>query len=376
MRVLVAPDKFRGTLSAGAAADAIALGWRDTRPDDEVIQLPLADGGEGTLDVLAGALRAERRKERVTGPLGELIDASYGLVRRTAGALAIVELAAASGLASLPGGVRDPLRATTRGTGALILAACRAGAREVIVTLGGSASTDAGCGLAAACGVRLLDERAAPITDGGVGLLDLARIDLTTLDPAVGGASIVAATDVRNPLLGPSGAARVFAPQKGAAPEEVLELERALGHAAAVIERDVGLDVRELQGGGAAGGTGAGLVAFLGAHLRPGSEIVFDAVGFDRALAEADVVVTGEGRVDETSFDGKVVGSVLAAATQREMPVAIICGEAAVGAPGGVVLRSLVERVGFERALGDARGALADLASAVAREMPPVSSRG
>jgi len=371
VRVLVAPDKFRGTLTAAESAAAISAGWRRARPSDEVVELPLADGGEGTLETLVGALGGTTEERTVSGPLGDPVRARYGI----ADATAVVELARASGLALVSEPPR-PLDATTRGTGELIRDAARAGAREIVVALGGSASTDGGAGLAGAVGVHLLDAAGRPIPEGGRGLFELATIDLGGLDPAVRAASIVAATDVANPLTGPNGAARVFAPQKGASPDEAAELEIALAHLAAVIERDVGVDVRAMPGGGAAGGTAAGLVALLGARIRSGASVVLDAVAFDRALARADLVITGEGRFDATSLGGKVVGTVLAHAAAHDVPVLALCGEAEDGdLPHGLEVRSLVDAVGRERALADATRALGELAEETAASWRRLSSR-
>jgi glycerate kinase len=371
MRVLVAPDKFRGTLTAAQAASAIAAGWRRARRSDEVVELPLADGGEGTLDALVAALSGRTAERTVTGPLGDPIAARYGLI--AGGRAAVVELARASGLGLVAERRRRPLDATTRGTGELILEACRRGAREILVCVGGSASTDGGAGLAASAGARLLDRSGRPIPDGGAALLELSRIDLSALDPAVRVANVVALCDVTNPLTGPSGSARVFGPQKGASSEDVALLDRALAHFVAVVRRDVGIDLREVRGAGAAGGAAGGLVALLGARIRPGAPAVLDAVGFDGELERADLVVTGEGRLDATSLAGKVPGAVLEAAARRETQVAILCGEATFAVDAEV--RSLVETFGRRRALEDARSALEELAERTARERGPISSR-
>jgi glycerate kinase len=367
VRVLAAPDKFRGTLTAPQAARAIAAGWRRERPDDETIELPMADGGEGTLDTLVEALGGTLSTVSVTGPLGDPVDAVFGLVDRPEGRLGVVEMARASGLALVSR--RDPLRASTSGTGELIREAVGAGARTVLVCIGGSASTDGGAGMAQALGARLTDGRGRPIPPGGLGLLGLARIDLTPMGSVMGSARVVVASDVDSPLTGPKGSAHVFAPQKGASAGDVLLLDRALGHLAAVIHRDLGADVRELPGAGAAGGLGAGLVAFLGARIRPGVEVVMEAAGFGKLLAVADVVLTGEGRVDSSSLSGKVVGGVLEAAREARTPAAVLCGDAEVR-PDGVDVFSLVERFGAERALGETRIALEELAAEVATRAP------
>ncbi len=368
MRILVAPDKFRGTLSAPEAAAAIARGWRRVRPDDVLEEVPLADGGEGTLDALLAALGGERRTARVRGPLGDEVEAAFGIAQAPAGPLGIVEMARASGLELVSPARRDPLRASTWGTGELILAALRVGAREVLVCLGGSATTDGGAGMAQALGVALLDAEGRPVGPGGAGLLRLARIDATGLDPLARSARVQAACDVDNPLTGPQGAARVFGPQKGASPEEVLLLDRALGHLAAVIHRDLGIDVRGLPGAGAAGGLGAGLVAFLGARLRPGAGLVMEAVGLRERVRAADLILTGEGAFDASSLRGKVPAGVLELARGAGVPAVVLCGRAEIH-PEGVRVRSLAERVGPERALAEARLALEDLAADLAAEV-------
>lgn len=370
MRILVAPDKFRGTLTAAEAASAIARGWRRVRPDDLLEEVPMADGGEGTLDALLAALGGERRTVRVSGPLGDEVEAAFGLVHGAAGRIGIVEMARASGLELLSPSRRDPLRATTRGTGELIRAAVRAGAREVLVCLGGSATTDGGAGMAQALGIALLDAEGRPIGPGGIGLLELARVDATGMDPPVRAARVQVACDVDSPLTGPRGAAHVYGPQKGATPEEVLLLDRALGHLAAVVHRDLGIDVRSLPGAGAAGGLGAGLVAFLGARLRPGIQVVTEAVGLHRRVEAADLVLTGEGAFDASSLRGKVPGGVLEVARGAGVPAVVLCGRAEIH-PEGVRVRSLAELVGTERALADARLALEDLAADVAAGWAP-----
>jgi glycerate kinase len=371
MRVLVAPDKFRGTLTAPQAARAVTAGWLRARPRDRVDALPMADGGEGTLETLVEALGGSLRPARVTGPLGDAVDSVFGLAERASGRLGVVEMARASGLALVSR--RDPLRATSRGTGELIAEACDAGATTIVVCIGGSATTDLGAGMVQALGGRLLDDRGGSIGPGGEGLLDLARIDVSSLLPALRTVRVVAASDVENPLTGPLGAAQVFGPQKGASPEDVLVLDRALAHAAAVIDRDLGIDVRGLRGAGAAGGMGAGLVAFLGARVRPGVDVVMEAVGFHGRLARADIVLTGEGRLDGTSLSGKVVGGVIAAAAEAEIPVAVLCGERTIPLES-VEVASLVERFGPERAMRDTRRALEDLAEEIAARAGTVRS--
>lgn len=369
MRVLVAPDKFRGTLSAAEAAAAIAAGWRVERPHDEIVQVPMADGGEGTLETLVAALGGEIRRLEVSGPLGGRVESAYGIVRASQGTTAVIELARASGLELVAVDRRNPLQASTRGTGELILAAVQDAIFEVLICLGGSASTDGGAGIAAALGARLLDAAGSTIKDGGAALLALDRVDAALLAPELRGVHFVVASDVDNPLTGPSGAARVFAPQKGASPNEVDLLERALVRYAAVLKRGLGIDVAALPGGGAAGGSGAGLVAFLGADVRPGVEVVMDAVGLRQRVSEADLVLTGEGRFDASSMRGKVAAGVIAEARRCRVGVGVLCGRADVQ-PEKLLVMSLVERFGETRALTDARAALEGLAAEAARGWP------
>jgi len=375
MRVLVAPDKFRGTLTAAQAARAVAAGWRRARPDDDVSEVPMADGGEGTLDAMVDGLGGDRRRVRVSGPLGDPVESGFGVVPGPSGLTAIVEMARASGLELIAEARRDPKRTTTRGTGELIHAALGEKPAEVIVCIGGSATNDAGAGMAQVLGVRLLDAEDREIGPGGAGLLDLARIDASRLNPAVRRTRFVVASDVDNPLTGPQGASAVFGPQKGATPDDVGLLDRALAHFAAVVHRDLGIDVRHVPGAGAAGGLGAGLVAFLGAHLRPGVEVVMEAVGLPERLSRADLVITGEGKLDEQSLHGKAPAGVIRAAREAGVPVVVLCGRAEVRPPD-VPVFSLVDRFGEGRAMEDARRALEDLAEEVAADAARLSSVG
>jgi glycerate kinase len=368
VRVLVAPDKFKGTLTAPDAAEAIAMGWRRGDPSSHIETVPIADGGEGTLDALVSALGGERRYERVAGPLGEPVDAEFGVVQTPEGTTGVVEMAKASGLELLPPGRRDPRRTTTRGTGDLILAACRQGVRRVLVCIGGSATNDAGAGMAQALGARLLDREGKHLRPGGAALLELARIDVTRLEPTVRDVEFVVATDVDNPLAGPRGASAVYGPQKGASPDDVRLLDEGLRHFAAIVYRDLGVDIRDMPGAGAAGGLGAGLVAFLGARLRSGVDVVMEAVRLKERLARVDLVVTGEGSFDEQSLHGKAPAGVLRAAEELRIPSVVLCGERSVERPGTKVL-SLAERFGREAAQDRARQLLSELAAEAAKEI-------
>jgi glycerate kinase len=321
MRVVVAPDKFKGSLTADEAARAIEAGLRRARTDADVVRLPVADGGEGTLAVLlvTGARRVE---VPATGPTGEPVDAAIGLLDGAA----MVEMAEASGLRRLPGGVPAPLEATTYGTGELIRAALDLGVERLVLGIGGSATTDGGAGMASALGARFLDAGGRPLPPGGAALLRLARVDAGALDPRLAGVEVTVACDVDNPLVGPNGAAAVYGPQKGAGPDEVLLLESALRRYAQVLADDLSLDLATVPGAGAAGGLGAGAVAFLGASLRPGIELILELLGFDRALAAADLVVTGEGSLDHQTLRGKAPAGVARAAGAQGVPVVALAG--------------------------------------------------
>jgi glycerate kinase len=363
---LVAPDKFKGTLSAAEAAAAIGRGWRGAEPAAQVDEVPLADGGEGTLEALVAALGGEVRSVRVTGPLGEPVDADFGLAAGPP-AVGIVEMARASGMWLVPSDRLDPTTTTTRGTGELLLAAARAGAHRLLVAVGGSATNDAGAGMSQALGVQLLDADGRDLAPGGAALLGLDRIDASGLAPELAGVAVEVLTDVDNPLVGPDGASAVFGPQKGASPEDVVTLDRALARFAEVVRRDTGVEVASLPGAGAAGGVGASLAAFLGATFRSGLDAVMDATGVRARIAAADTVVTGEGAFDGASLRGKVVGGVLRearAAGVRRMVV--LCGRADGDAPPGVEVVSLAYRFGLDRAMAAAPGLLEDLAAEAA----------
>ncbi|HWC41057.1 MAG TPA: glycerate kinase, partial [Actinomycetota bacterium] len=330
-----APDKFEGSLRAGQAAEAIEAGLRRARPDAEVVRLPLGDGGAGTLEALLAA-GFKRVPVPATGPTGEPVDAAIAVDgERAVGGpggsspaprRAFVEMAEASGLKRLPGGRRAPLEATTYGTGELVRAALDGGARELVLGIGGSATTDGGAGMAAALGARLLDRDGADLPPGGAALLRLERIDVSGLDPRPQSAKVTVACDVDNPLVGPEGAAAVYGPQKGAGPDDVLLLDSALRRYARVLARDLGLELADTPGAGAAGGLGAGAIAFLGAELRTGIELVLELVGFDRAVAGADLVVTGEGKLDAQSLRGKAPVGVARAAGAHGVPVVAVAG--------------------------------------------------
>ncbi|MEU1669568.1 glycerate kinase [Streptomyces sparsogenes] len=331
-RVLIAADKFKGSLTAVQVAEHVAAGLRRGAPGGagavRVEALPVADGGDGTVDA-AVAAGFERREARVTGPLGEPVTAAYAL----RGEVAVVEMAEASGLRHLPEGLFAPLAATTYGSGELLRAALDAGARTVVFGVGGSATTDGGAGMLAALGARLLDAAGEPVGPGGAALRGLATADLSGLDPRLADTEIVLASDVDNPLTGPKGAAAVYGPQKGATMADVVLLDGALAHYAAVLERAVGpraAEYAQAPGAGAAGGIGYGALIGLGAVFRPGIEVMLDVLGFAPALERADLVITGEGSLDEQTLHGKAPAGVAAAARARGVEVVAVCGRLAL----------------------------------------------
>ncbi|MDQ7794240.1 MAG: glycerate kinase [bacterium] len=324
MRVVVAPDSFKGSLSAAEAARCIAGGLIGVLPDLEVELAPVADGGEGTVEAILASAGGEWREAIVTGPQGDRLTARFGTL--PGGETAVIEMAAASGLTLVPPDRRDPLGATSAGTGELIRAALDAGCRRLLVGLGGSATVDGGAGAMQALGVTLEDENGRPIGPGGRELLRLRRIDRRSLDPRLAGAEIVAATDVDNPLCGANGAAVIYGPQKGATPAAVGQLDAALGHYALLIRRQLGIDVEHLPGAGAAGGMGAAMVAMLGARVRPGAEVVIEATGLERRVKGAGLVITGEGRMDGQTLRGKAPLAVARLARRHRVPVVALVG--------------------------------------------------
>ncbi|HEX8910681.1 MAG TPA: glycerate kinase [Anaeromyxobacteraceae bacterium] len=330
MRVVIAPDSFKGSLSALAAAQAMERGVRAVFPDAEVRQVPIADGGEGTVEALVTATRGRLEERTVRGPLGEPVRARWGVLGD--GETAVIEMAAASGLPLVPKGRRDPRVTSTAGTGELVRAALDAGLAKLVIGIGGSATNDGGTGLARALGVRFLDAAGADLPEGGAALARLARIDLAGLDPRLATAQLLVACDVDNPLTGPRGASAVYGPQKGATPEVVKELDAALAHYARVAQDATGRDVALRPGAGAAGGLGAGLLFFTPAELRPGVEIVLETTGFGELVRGADLVLTGEGRTDFQTAMGKAPVGVAQAAKRHGVPVVCLSGGLGDGA--------------------------------------------
>ncbi|MFE1201338.1 glycerate kinase [Streptomyces sp. NPDC058762] len=330
-RVLVAADKFKGSLTAVEVAERVTAGLRRVVPDVRVEALPVADGGDGTV-AAAVAAGFERREVRVAGPLGDEVTAAYALREGTA----VVEMAEASGLQRLPEGVLAPLTSSTHGSGEVLRAALDAGARTIVFGVGGSATTDGGAGMLAALGARFLDADGEPVAPGGGGLAALASVDLTGLDPRLADVELVLASDVDNPLTGPKGAPAVYGPQKGASPDDVTALDAALAHFAKVLEQTEGVGARAAEyaaspGAGAAGGIGFGAM-LLGARFRPGIEVMLDVLGFAPALERADLVITGEGSLDEQTLHGKAPAGVAAAARAAGKEVVAVCGRLALPA--------------------------------------------
>lgn len=329
MKIVIAPQGFKGNLTALQVSQAIDNGIRRVVPSVITAIVPMADGGEGTMQALVDAIGGEMIPVEVTDPLGGRVIAHFGLLSDKV--TGVIEMAAASGLNLVPPQKLNPLLTTTYGTGELILAALERGCRKLIVGIGGSATNDGGAGMAQALGAKLLDTKGVPLAFGGAALADLEHIDVTTIDPRLADCDIILACDVTNPLCGPQGASAVYGPQKGATKEMVVKLDAALAHYAEVIERDLGIDVRDVPGAGAAGGLGAGLIAFLKARVLPGVDVVIQATGLIEHLKEATLVFTGEGRLDSQTACGKVPVGVARKAKAFGLPVIAIAGEIGSG---------------------------------------------
>ena len=324
MKIVIAPDSYKESLSALEVATAIENGFRDIFPTAEYVKLPVADGGEGTVEAMVAATGGRIVPVDVTGPLGERVDGFFGLSGDEQSAF--IEMAAASGLERVAPSKRNPLITTSWGTGELIRHALDAGVKHIIIGIRGSATNDGGAGMVQALGAKLLDAHGQPVGQGGGELANLARIDVSELDRRLADCRIEVACDVTNPLTGEEGASAIFGPQKGATPEMIVTLDNALEHYAQVIARDLDIDVLHLAGGGAAGGMGAALYAFCGAQLRQGIEIVTDALHLDEQVADADLVITGEGRIDSQTIHGKVPVGVARVAKRYNKPVIGIAG--------------------------------------------------
>ncbi|HAS6195888.1 TPA: glycerate kinase [Vibrio vulnificus] len=324
MKIIIAPDSYKESLTAMDVAIAIEKGFKQVLPDAHYVKLPMADGGEGTVQSMVDATGGTIIEHTVTGPLGQRVDGFFGLLGE--GKTAVIEMAAASGLHLVTPDQRNPLITTTFGTGELIKAALDHGVEHIIVGIGGSATNDGGIGMAQALGIKLLDAYGNALGHGGGELAKLATIDCSQLDPRLAQVRLEVACDVDNPLCGTKGASAVFGPQKGATPEMVTILDENLAHYASIIKQQLGVDVRDMAGAGAAGGMGAALLGLLNAELRPGIEIVMDAVRLDEIVADADLVITGEGRIDSQTIHGKTPIGVARTAKKHGLPVIGIAG--------------------------------------------------
>jgi glycerate kinase len=338
MRVICAPDKFKGSLTAQQAAEAMERGVRRVCPEASVDLCPIADGGEGTVEALVAATAGEVRTSEVAGPLpDQRVRARWGMLGGASEGTAAIEMAEASGLALVPTDRRDPTKTTTVGTGELVREALAVGVKHIVLGIGGSATTDGGCGAAAAMGFRFLDARGKAILPAPAGgdLLRIARIERPPPPPEaqpLRGVTITVACDVTNPITGPRGAAAVYGPQKGATPAQIDLLDRGLRQLAMLWREQLGVDVEQMPGAGAAGGSGGGLVAFFGATLLPGVDMVLDAVGFERRVTGCDLCLTGEGKLDGQSLSGKACAGVAQAARRHGVETVALVGCVGPGA--------------------------------------------
>ena len=360
MRIIIAPQEYKGTLTTRRAAEALAEGARRAAPDARVDLIPLSDGGPGLVDAMLASLPGRLLETRVQGPLGRPLEAAWALLDDGS---AVIEMAAAAGLSLLGEDERDPRRASTHGVGELIGAALDAGCRSIIVGAGGSATNDGGAGMAAVLGARLLDDSGREVPPGGAALTGLARIETDRLDQRLAGVQIVAAIDVVNPLCGPEGASLVYGPQKGASREVARELDAALRRYGEIVQRDSGVAVLDVPGAGAAGGLGAGLIAFCHARVRPGFDVVAEATRLPERLAGADLVLTGEGRLDGQTAFGKTIARLARLARDSGVPTVAIPGSLGDGWQSVLGLVVGVEPI----SPGDGREPSATLAAAAQR---------
>lgn len=327
MKIVIAPDSFKESLTALEVAESIEKGLQSIFPEADLIKVPMADGGEGTVQSLVDATGGTIHKKTVTGPLGDPVEAFFGILGN--GKTAVIEMAAASGLHLVSKKKRNPLLTSSRGTGELILAALDHGVEHLIIGIGGSATNDGGAGMAMALGARMLDECGKEIGEGGGAIQNLSCIDITEMDKRLAKAKIEVACDVDNPLTGDRGATAIFGPQKGATPEMVDKLDQILAHYAEVIQRDLGKSIKDVSGAGAAGGLGGGLLAFLSAELKRGVNIVIEATGLAQHIQGADLVITGEGKIDGQTIYGKTPIGVAKTAKLFNVPVIAIAGNVA-----------------------------------------------
>lgn len=368
MRVLIVPDSFKGSLTSQQAAQCIRSGIQTVFPDCEARILPVADGGEGTVEALLAGIGGERHTCRVCDPLGRPVDASFAVLRN---GTAVIEMAQASGLPLLSEDERNPERTSSYGTGQLITAALDQGCRQILIGIGGSATNDGGAGMAAALGARFLDRDETPLPPCGSALAQLERIDIGGLDPRLKDVTVLTACDVDNPLCGPRGASAVYGPQKGADEDMVERLDAALAHYGEKLAEITGKELAAVPGAGAAGGLGAGLMAFCHAALRPGIEIIFELLGLEEQISWADIVFTGEGRVDATSANGKLLSGIGGLAEKYKKPVVALAGSIAPDSalPKGIqaVLPIADGPMTLERSLAQADRLLTGAAARAAR---------
>ena len=373
MYIVVAPQSLKGSLDAQEVGQAIAEGIRRVWSNADIRVVPVADGGEGTVQALVAATGGKVMRVLVTGPLVEQVVANYGMLGGDQSETAVIEMATAAGLPLVPPGQRDPRKSTTRGVGEMMQAAMAAGAKRLLIGIGGSATNDGGAGMAQALGVQLLDDQGNELPVGGAALAHLARIDVTNLDPRLKDMEIQVASDVTNPLCGPEGATAVYGPQKGATPAMVQELDTALAHYGELLRRDVGADVMNTPGAGAAGGLGAGLLAFAHAHLVPGAHLVLKTLDFATTIKGAALVLTAEGRLDSQTAYGKAVGAVAQTAKAAGAWVVALAGsvtadDAALAKMGIVAALSICNGpMALDESMRQARPLLADAAERAAR---------
>ena len=319
MKIVIAPDSFKGSLTSIEVSDALEKGVKDIYPKAQIEKIPMADGGEGTVQCLVNATKGKIYQEKVVGPLGEEVVASFGVLGNQD--TAVIEMASASGLPLVPPDKKNPLITTTFGTGQLIKAALDYGCRKMIIGIGGSATNDGGAGMVQALGVSLLDTDGKEIGFGGAQLSKLNRIDVSKMDDRIKRIKILVASDVQNPLCGPTGASRIYGPQKGATEEMIVTLDIVLSHFADIIKRDLGKDIKDIPGAGAAGGLGAGLMAFLDAELKPGIDIVINTVRLEEVVKDSNLVITGEGEINGSTIYGKTPIGVARVAKKYRIPV-------------------------------------------------------
>ncbi|MBZ4645925.1 MAG: glycerate kinase [Clostridia bacterium] len=370
MKIIIAPDSFKGSNTTIAVANTIEKGIRKVFPDAEIVKIPIADGGEGTVDALVLGAGGKFKEITVTGPLGEKVQAKYGILDNGA---AVIEMAAASGLPLVPENKKNPMVTTTYGTGELIKAALDDGCRKIVIGIGGSATNDGGLGMAQALGVSFKDKDGKELGYGGGELEKLAVIDVSNIDPRIKDTEIIIACDVSNPLCGEKGASAVYGPQKGATPEMVKQLDANLRHFARIIKEQLGQDIIDVPGTGAAGGLGAGLIVFCGAQLKSGIETVLDVVNIDRHLPTTDLVITGEGKIDGQSIYGKVPVGVGQRVKKYNLPVLAIVGDIGDGASAvydyGVdgIMSTVNKAMPLSEAMGRSSELLEDAAERVMR---------